>query len=69
MDLGSTHNMISSELAQKLGIKTKEQGTMINASVAFKCQEVAFTPLIDKLYIQIQNYADHEKFSVSPLVM
>ena len=69
MDPGSTHNMISSELAQKLGIKTKELGTMMNASGAFEGQEVVVTPLIGKLRVQIQSYVDHEEFSVSPLVV
>ena len=68
MDLGLTHNMISSDLVQKLGIKTKELGTMMNASGAFEGQEVIVTPLIGKLHIQIQSYVDHEEFSVSPLV-
>ena len=60
--------MISSELAQNLGIKTKELGTMMNASGPFKGQEVAITPLIGKIHIQIQSYVDHEEFHVSPLV-
>ena len=68
MDPGSTHNMISSELATKLGIKTKELGMTMNASGAFKGQEVVVTPLIGKLCIQIQSYVDHEEFSASPLV-
>ena len=68
MDLGSTHNMISSELAQKLGIKTKDLGTTMNASGAFEGQEVVVTPLIGKPHFQIQSYVDHEEFSVSPLV-
>ena len=67
MDLGSTHNMISSELARKLGIKTKELGAMMNASGAFEGQEVVVTPLIGNLRVQIQSYVDHEEFSVSPL--
>ena len=53
---------------QKLGIKTKELGTMMNSSGSFEGQEVVVTPLICKLRIQIQSYVDHEEFSVSPLV-
>ena len=67
MDPRSTHNMISSELTQKLGIKTKELGTTMNVSGAFKGQKVVVTPLIGKLCVQIQNYVDHEEFSVSLL--
>ena len=40
MDPGSTHNMISSELVRKLGIKAKELGMTMNASGAFEGQEV-----------------------------
>ena len=68
MDPSSTHNIISSELARKLGIKTEELGTMMNASGAFEGQEVVVTLLIGKLRDQIQSYVDHEKFSVSPSV-
>ena len=68
MDPGSIHNMISSELAWKLGIKTKELGMTMNASGSFEGQEVVVTPLIGKLGIQTQSYVDYEKFSVSPLV-
>ena len=60
--------MISSELAWKLGIKTKELGITMNASGAFKGQEVAVTPLIGKLRVHIQSYVDQEEFHVSPLV-
>ena len=60
--------MISSELARKLGIKTEELETMMNASGAFKGQEVVVTPLIGKLRVHIQSYVDHEEFYVSPLV-
>ena len=52
MDLGSTHNRISSDLEWKLGIKTKELVAKMNASGAFKGQEVAVTPLIGKLLVQ-----------------
>ncbi|MCO5546846.1 hypothetical protein L7F22_000283 [Adiantum nelumboides] len=68
MDLGSTHNMFSSELARKLGIRTEELGTTMNASGAFKGQEVTVTPLIGKLRIHIQNYVDQEEFHILPLV-
>ena len=40
----------------------------MNASGAFKGQEVAITPLIGKLRIHIQSYVDQEEFHVSPLV-
>ena len=68
MDPGSTHNMISRELAQKLGIKVHEMGPLLDATGAFEGPKVAITPLIDKLHIHVQGYVDQEDFYVSPLV-
>ncbi|MCO5604040.1 hypothetical protein L7F22_058197 [Adiantum nelumboides] len=66
-DPGSTHNFISIELAQKLGIQTEEMGTPLEASGAFKGQYVAVTPLIGKLCVHVQGYLDQEEFCISPL--
>ncbi|MCO5594398.1 hypothetical protein L7F22_048428 [Adiantum nelumboides] len=54
-DPGSTHNFISIELAQKLGSQTKEMGTALEASGAFKGQYVPVTPLIDCFADEIPN--------------
>ena len=67
MDPGSTHNLISQELAAKLGIKTEEMESPEDADGAFKGQRASVTPLIGKLRIHIQNYVDYEDFYVSPL--
>ena len=64
---GSTHNFISVELAQKLGIRTEELGPALEARGAFKGQQVPVTPLIGKLRIHVQDYVDQEEFYVSPL--
>ena len=53
MDLGTTHNLISRELAQKLGIKTEEMGCSTNASGPFEGPDVVVTPLIGKLHIHV----------------
>ncbi|MCO5581154.1 hypothetical protein L7F22_035032 [Adiantum nelumboides] len=66
-DPGSTHNFISIELAQKLGIQTEEMGTALEASGAFKGQYVPVTPLIGKLCVHVQGYVDQEEFCISPL--
>ena len=66
-DPGLTHNFISIELAQKLGIQTKEMGVAIKASGAFKGQQVPVTPLIGKLRVHVQAYVDQEEFYISPL--
>lgn len=67
-DPGSTHNFISVELAQKLGIKTEEMGPVLEARGAFKGQEVpVMTTLIGKLRLHVQNYVDQEEFYTSPL--
>ena len=68
MDLESTHNLISRELAQKLGIKTEEMGCTTNASGPFEGPDTIVTPLIGKLQIHVQDYVDQEEFYVSPLV-
>ena len=67
-DPGSTHNLISVELAQKLGIRTEEMGPALEASGAFKGQQDSVTPLIGKLRLHIQGYVDQEEFYVSPLL-
>ena len=67
-DPGSTHNLISLELAQKLGIKTEELGPPLDAFGAFKGQQVPVTPLIGKLRLHVQEYVDQEEFYVSPLL-
>ncbi|MCO5547351.1 hypothetical protein L7F22_000800 [Adiantum nelumboides] len=66
-DTGSTHNFISIELAQMLGIQTEEMGTTLEASGAFKGQYVTVTPLIGKLRVHVQGYVDQEEFCISPL--
>ncbi|MCO5569291.1 hypothetical protein L7F22_023003 [Adiantum nelumboides] len=66
-DPGSTHNFISIELAQKLGIQTEEMGTALEASGAFKGQHVSVTPLIGKLRVHVQGYVDQKEFYISPL--
>ncbi|MCO5557823.1 hypothetical protein L7F22_011395 [Adiantum nelumboides] len=66
-DPGSTHNFISIELAQRLGIQTEEMGTVLEASGAFKGQYVPVTPLIGKLRVHVQGYVDQEEFCISPL--
>ncbi|MCO5568928.1 hypothetical protein L7F22_022631 [Adiantum nelumboides] len=66
-DPGSTHNFISIELAQKLGIQTEEMGTALEALGAFKGQYVPVTPLIGKLRVHVQGYMDQEEFCISPL--
>ena len=49
MDPGSTHNIISMESPEKLGIKVGDMGPTLEGKGAFKGQEVAVTPLIGKL--------------------
>ena len=66
-DPGSTHNFISIELAQRLGISTDELGPALEACGAFKGQEVPVTPLIGKLRLHVQGYTDNEEFFISPL--
>lgn len=67
-DLGSTHNFISIELAQKLGIQTEEMGlAALEAHGAFKGKEVLVTPLIKKLRLHVQSYMDQEDFYISSL--
>ncbi|MCO5610884.1 hypothetical protein L7F22_065126 [Adiantum nelumboides] len=67
MDPGSTHNIISTELAEKLGIKVGEMGPALEAKGAFKGQEVAVTPLIGKLRVHVQSFVEAEEFYVAPL--
>ena len=67
LDPGSTHNFISTELAQRLGIQYDEMGTPLEATGAFKGQPVPITPLIGELRLHIDNYSDTEEFYVSPL--
>ena len=61
-DPGSAHNFISMELAQNLGIRTKESCPALEARGALKGQQVPLTPLIGKLHIHVQDYVDHEDF-------
>ena len=68
LDLGSTHNFISVELAQKLGINAEDMGPPLQALGAFEGHYVLITPLIGKLRFHIQNYSDSEKIFISPLV-
>ena len=68
MDPGSTHNIISTELAEKLGIKAGEMGPALEAKGAFKGQEAPATPLIGKLRVHVQSYVEPEEFYVAPLL-
>ena len=52
-DHGSTHNLISTNLASKLGIHDFKMGEVIKADGAFQGQEVSITPLIGKLRLHI----------------
>ena len=63
----STHNFISVELAQKVGIQTEEMGPALEAMGAFKGQQFLVPPLIGKLRIHVQSYVDQEEFFISPL--
>ena len=64
-DPGSTHNFISVELVQELGIQTEELGAALDAMGAFKGQQVPMTPLIGKLHLHVQGFVDQEEFYVS----
>ncbi|MCO5593497.1 hypothetical protein L7F22_047511 [Adiantum nelumboides] len=66
-DPGSTHNFISLELANKLGIQDFEMEDAMNADGAFIGQDVFVTPLIGKLRLHIQGYVDNLDFFMSPL--
>ena len=66
--IGSTHNFIFVELAQRLGIDAEDMGPPLQALGAFEGQQVPVTPLIGKLRLHIQNYFDSEDFFISPLV-
>ena len=68
LDPSSTHNFISVELAQRLGIGVEEMGPPRRALGAFEGHQVLVTPLIGKLCLHIQNYSDSEDFYISPLV-
>ena len=68
LDLGSTHNFILVELAQRLGINVEEMEPPLQALGSFEGQQVPVTPLIGKLHLHIQNYSDNEDFYISPLV-
>ena len=67
LDPGSTHNFISVELAQRLGIQIEEMGPSLKAMGAFKGQQVSITPLIGKLRLHIKGYVDSKEFYISPL--
>ena len=66
-DPGSTHNFISTHLANKLGICDFKMVEVIKADGAFQEQEVSVTPLIGKPRLQIQSYVDKEDFFISTL--
>ncbi|MCO5557356.1 hypothetical protein L7F22_010919 [Adiantum nelumboides] len=66
-DPGSTHNFISLELANKLGIQEFEMRDAMKADGAFIGQDVFVTPLIGKLRLHIQGYVDKEDFFISPV--
>ncbi|MCO5606653.1 hypothetical protein L7F22_060841 [Adiantum nelumboides] len=66
-DPGSTHNIISLELATKLGVQDFDMGDAMKADGAFIGQDVSVTPLIGKLRLHIQEYVDKEDFFISPL--
>ena len=68
LDPGSTHNFISVELAQTLGINAKDMGPPLHALGAFEGQQVLVMPLIGKLRLHIENYLDSKDFFISPLV-
>ena len=67
LDPRSTHNFISQELAQHLGIHTKELGLPLQEMRAFEGEEVLVTPMIGKLCLHINNYSNNEDFYESPL--
>ena len=54
LDPRSTHNFISFELVQKLGINAEDMGPPLQALGAFEGQRVPVTPLIGKLRFHIQ---------------
>ena len=66
-DPGSTHNLISKELAAKLGIHEHEMGYAMDDEGAFVGKKVLITPLTGKLRIHVQGYVDREDFFISPL--
>ena len=45
----------------------EEMGVAIEASGAFKGQQVPVTPLIGKLCVHVQAYVNQEEFYISPL--
>lgn len=67
LDDGATHNFISYELAQSLGIATEDKGEAQEALGAFKCHEEKVYPLVGKLRIHIQGYLDHLSFMIAPI--
>ena len=66
-DPEASHNFISIELAQRLGVTTEELGPTLHAFGPFLGLEVPVTPLIGKLRLHVQEYTDNEEFIVSPL--
>ena len=68
LDPGSTHNFISVELAQKLGINDEEMGPPVQALGAFEGQKVLVTLLTGKFCFHIKSYSNSEDFFISPLV-
>ena len=55
-DLGSTHSFTSTKLATKLGVHDFEMGEVIQATSAFKGQEILMTSLIGQIRLHIQVY-------------
>ena len=67
MDPVPTHNIISIELAEKLGIKVGDMGPTLEGKGALKGQEVAVTLLIGKLRVHMQSFVEPKEFYVAPL--
>lgn len=64
---GATSNFISPDLACKLGIKTKEMGSMHEAAMAATGLSIPTTPIIGKLRVHVQYYVDSKDFYIMPL--
>lgn len=64
---GANHNLISTELAQRLRITMEDLGPALDISGPFTWLEVPITSLIGKIRLHVQEYTDNEEFIVSPL--
>ena len=60
-------NIISSDLATKLGVRAEEMGGLHEASMAAPGLSVPITPIIEKLRLHIQDYVDTQDFFIMPL--